>query len=75
MNIEATVRPVDAAGLVLLRGRRDAPEILLGRRHAKTTFLPDIYVVPGGRVDPEDLLPSGFRERPHPLVAKALRTG
>jgi 8-oxo-dGTP pyrophosphatase MutT (NUDIX family) len=69
------VRPVDAAGLVLLRGRRDAPEILLGRRHSKTAFLPDIYVVPGGRVDPGDHLPSGFRERLHPAVAKALHTG
>jgi 8-oxo-dGTP pyrophosphatase MutT (NUDIX family) len=69
------VRPVDAAGLILLRGRRDAPEVLLGRRHAKTAFLPDIYVVPGGRVDPDDHLPSGFRERLHPLVAEALLAG
>ena len=66
------VRPVDAAGLILLRGPRSAPEILLGRRHAKTAFLPDIYVVPGGRVDAEDHLPSGFRERLHPVVDKAL---
>lgn len=69
------VRPVDAAGLVLLRGRRDAPEILLGRRHAKTGFLPDIYVVPGGRVDPEDHLPSGFDERAHPAVLASLSRG
>lgn len=75
MKAQAPVRPVDAAGLILLRGKRDAPEILLGRRHAKSVFLPDIYVVPGGRVDPEDHLPSGFRERLHPAVAKALRTG
>lgn len=75
MSRATTVRPVDAAGLVLLRGRRDAPEILLGRRHAKTAFLPDIYVVPGGRVDAEDHLPSGFRERLHPLVAEALDSG
>jgi 8-oxo-dGTP pyrophosphatase MutT (NUDIX family) len=69
------VRPVDAAGLILLRGRRDAPEILLGRRHSSTAFLPDIYVVPGGRVDPEDHLPSGFRERMHPAVSEALQAG
>jgi 8-oxo-dGTP pyrophosphatase MutT (NUDIX family) len=58
-----------------LRGRRDAPEILLGRRHSSTAFLPDIYVVPGGRVDPEDHLPSGFCERMHPAVAAALQAG
>lgn len=69
------VRPVDAAGLILLRGSREAPEILLGRRHAKTAFLPDIYVVPGGRVDPEDLLPSGFEETMHPAVAADLALG
>ena len=75
MTAGGVVRPVDAAGLILLRGRRDAPEILLGRRHSKTAFLPDIYVVPGGRVDPCDHLPSGFRERLHPAVAKALGNG
>jgi 8-oxo-dGTP pyrophosphatase MutT (NUDIX family) len=75
MSSVRPVRPVDAAGLILLRGRRDAPEILLGRRHAKAAFLPDIYVVPGGRVDPEDHLPSGFRERLHPIVAEALNAG
>ena len=75
MTAGRIVRPVDAAGLILLRGRRDAPEILLGRRHSKAAFLPDIYVVPGGRVDPGDHLPSGFRERLHPSVAKALHTG
>ncbi|WP_119302243.1 NUDIX hydrolase [Dongia deserti] len=75
MKRETPVRPVDAAGLILLRGNREAPEILLGRRHAKTAFLPDIYVVPGGRVDPEDHLPSGFRERLHPAVAEALEAG
>jgi len=75
MSARGPARPVDAAGLILLRGRRDKPEILLGRRHAKTAFLPGIYVVPGGRVDPEDHLPSGFRERLHPVVDKALQMG
>lgn len=69
------VRPVDAAGLILLRGSREAPEILLGRRPAKTTFLPDIYVVPGGRVDAEDALPSGFPETIDPAVADDLAIG
>jgi 8-oxo-dGTP pyrophosphatase MutT (NUDIX family) len=75
MTAGRIVRPVDAAGLILLRGKLDAPEILLGRRHSKTAFLPDIYVVPGGRVDPCDHLPSGFRERLHPVVARGLGNG
>ena len=69
------VRPVDAAGLILLRGSRDAPEILLGRRPAKTSFLPDIYVVPGGRVDAEDFIPSGFDETIDPAIAGDLAIG
>ncbi len=48
------VRPVDAAGLVLLRKGAAGLEVLLGRRHGKAGFLPDIYVFPGGRVEPED---------------------
>src|SRR3954463_9173750 len=70
------VKPVDAAGLVLIRaGRKGEPEILLGRRHRRAGFLPDIYVVPGGRVDTADHAPSGFAERLHPAVATALESG
>jgi len=54
MTRKATVRPVDAAGLVLLRDGAHGLEVLLGRRHARAGFLPDIYVFPGGRVEPAD---------------------
>jgi 8-oxo-dGTP pyrophosphatase MutT (NUDIX family) len=71
-----TVKPVDAAGLVLIRsGAKGEPEILLGRRHNRAGFLPDIYVVPGGKVDPEDHAPSGFAETLNPSVAAALGSG
>jgi 8-oxo-dGTP pyrophosphatase MutT (NUDIX family) len=70
------VKPVDAAGLVLIRaGSRGGPEILLGRRHRRAGFLPDIYVVPGGRVDTADNAPSGFAEALHPAVSAALSSG
>lgn len=70
------VKPVDAAGLVLIRaGARGEPEILLGRRHRKAGFLPDIYVVPGGRVDPADHGRSGFQEALQPAVAASLLSG
>ena len=68
------VRPVDAAGLVLLRAGRRGPEVLLGRRHRRVAFLPDIYVFPGGRVDPGDARPSGFTER-MPLDMAGLAAG
>ena len=70
------VKPVDAAGLVLIcAGRKRVPEILLGRRHRRAGFLPDIYVVPGGKVDTADHAPSGFQENLHPAVATALASG
>jgi len=68
-------RPVDAAGLVLIRDGRRGPEVLLGRRHSRAGFLPDIYVVPGGRVDPADDRPTGFPEALHPVVARQLQPG
>lgn len=73
MSTERAVRPVDAAGLVLIRDLGRGPEVLMGRRHRRSVFLPDVYVFPGGRVDPEDSRPSGFAEIVQPLVARQLR--
>ncbi len=75
MGRERAVRPVDAAGLVLIRDLGGGPEVLMGRRHCRSAFLPDIYVFPGGRVDPEDSGPSGFAEMVQPAVARQLRRG
>lgn len=64
------MRPTAAAGLILVRGGTSAigddREVLLGRRHGKAGFMPNVYVFPGGRLDPEDRAPSGLPEgRPH----------
>lgn len=70
------VKPVDAASLVLIRqGSQGEAEVLLGRRHMRSAFLPDIYVVPGGRVDEEDNHSSGFAEQPHPAISRMLDSG
>lgn len=49
-----SLRPKDAATLVLVRHSRGEPEILLGQRHGGHAFMPNRYVFPGGRVDPSD---------------------
>jgi len=48
----ADVPPVPAASVILLR---DSPlEVLMIRRHAKSTFVPDAWVFPGGMVEATD---------------------
>jgi 8-oxo-dGTP pyrophosphatase MutT (NUDIX family) len=57
---------------VLIREDAAGPELLLGRRHRRAAFLPDIYVFPGGRVDDSDHAPSGFPEALSPDFARQL---
>lgn len=49
-----TMRPRDAATLILLDRRGPAPKVLLGRRHSRHAFMPGKFVFPGGRVEPYD---------------------
>lgn len=50
-------KPRDAATLILIRDTHRARtgfEILLVRRHTKSTFMPGAYVFPGGRIEASD---------------------
>lgn len=47
-------RPRDAASLIVWRTGTSGPEVLMGQRHAKHRFMPDVMVFPGGRVDADD---------------------
>ena len=49
-----SIRPKDAATLVLVRGAAGGPEVLMGRRPRRQVFMPDNYVFPGGGVEPCD---------------------
>ena len=48
------MRPRDAATLILVRMKGKTPEVLMGCRAAKSAFMPNRYVFPGGRVDRAD---------------------
>ncbi|MBW8269936.1 NUDIX domain-containing protein [Caldovatus aquaticus] len=48
------VRPRHAATLILWRATSRGPEVLMGRRHARLRFMPNLLVFPGGRVDRAD---------------------
>ena len=52
--MKTTLRPKDAATLVLIRKSSASPEVLLGQRNGGHAFMPNRYVFPGGRVDPSD---------------------
>lgn len=47
-------RPRDAATLIIVDMREDAPKILMGRRHEGHVFMPGKFVFPGGRIDRSD---------------------
>ena len=49
-----TLRPRDAATLVLVRRDQETPSILMGQRHGGSAFHPNSYVFPGGAVDRGD---------------------
>lgn len=48
------VKPRHAASLILLDTSQAEPRVLMGQRHSKMKFIPDAYVFPGGKLDPED---------------------
>ena len=70
---EAAVVPVSAATVVLLRPGPDGAEVLLTQRPSSMAFGADLFVFPGGKVDPEDG-GSPERERADPALAAARAT-
>ena len=55
------VKPKDAATIILMRNSPDPDnkdfEVLMVQRSPKSTFVPGLYVFPGGGLDEEDCLP------------------
>ena len=49
-----TVRPRDAATMIIIDRGAASPRVLLGRRHAGHKFMPGKFVFPGGRVESLD---------------------
>jgi len=84
---QRSLRPVDAATMVLWRKRRGGTiEVLMGRRHRNHVFMPHAYVFPGGRVDaidaklnPTSPLPADVQARleraANPTRARAIAAG
>jgi len=52
--LKRTARPRIASTIVLYRGERHNPKILMGQRSKRSDFMPSVFVFPGGRVDRAD---------------------
>jgi len=63
-------RPRHAASLVLVRNTAKGLEVLMGRRPRKSRFAPDVFVFPGGGVEPGDYMAQTARPL-DPTCAKA----
>ncbi|MCO6415587.1 NUDIX hydrolase [Siccirubricoccus sp. KC 17139] len=58
------VHPRNAASLILWRQGAKGVEVLMGIRHARHRFMPNVMVFPGGRVDREDYRAKSLDELP-----------
>ena len=66
----ARIVPRDAATLVLCRRDQGEPQILVGKRAGGLKFMPNLYVFPGGRVDPADARAARASELRPEVLAK-----
>jgi 8-oxo-dGTP pyrophosphatase MutT (NUDIX family) len=69
-----SLRPRDAATLILLDRAGGGFHVLMGRRHARHAFMPGKFVFPGGRTDPADGR-IAVAEDLHPLELAKLTIG
>jgi len=64
-------KPRDSATLIVVRHDDNAPRVLLGKRHGGHAFMPNMFVFPGGRLDPGDMRVKVASDL-HPLVHEKL---
>lgn len=67
---QRTVRPRNAATLILVKRTRKGAELLMGRRSHGHDFMPGKWVFPGGRVDRGDFTAPAARELDPAVEAK-----
>ena len=68
-------RPRHAASLVLLRGNKDNPDVLLGRRPMAARFMPGVYVFPGGALERGDHAVASTLDLRHDVEVRLARHG
>ena len=75
MTGRVIVRPRDAASLIPYRRSNNGKiEFLMGRRHAKHSFVPEYHVFPGGRVDRDDSVALPATDAREDVTARVARS-
>jgi len=67
------IRPKDAATLLIVKRNGKHPKILMGRRSDKHTFMPGMYVFPGGKLDYGDTRIKPVNDFSAPVMRKILK--
>lgn len=70
-------KPIDAATAVIVRrkGPGKSPDVLMGHRSKAHKFMPNTFVFPGGRVDPDDHRPPASTELVDATLHRLTRRG
>lgn len=68
-----TIRPRNAATLIILDRTGSHPKVLMGRRHEGHRFMPGKFVFPGGRIETNDRYMTPVNDL-HPVVDEKLQT-
>jgi 8-oxo-dGTP pyrophosphatase MutT (NUDIX family) len=68
------VEPRDAASLIIVRRDADGAAVLMGRRKATASFIPDAYVFPGGAIEPGDNHARAASRLRHDTLARMSRS-
>ena len=68
-----TVRPRDAATMIIIDRSGPVAKVLLGRRHMRHRFMPGKFVFPGGRIELTDRLMPALRPLQESHTAKLMR--
>lgn len=69
------LKPKPAGTLLILDEKKGRPHVLMGRRHKAHSFMPGVFVFPGGRVDRPDHHAPYHADLTGPTLARLMASG
>lgn len=74
-NSYPVIKPKPAGTLLILDEQNGRPHVLMGRRHKSHTFMPGVFVFPGGRVDRPDNHAPFYSDLTSPTLERLMASG